>query len=287
MLTVSPDQPIQIQAHAKLNLGLEVTGRRDDGYHDIVTILQTISLADEITIFPANEFSYQPVPGVEQTNDLVIGALDLLRSQSQVELKAAVIVEKHIPMAAGLGGGSADAAALLRTIGAWAGIPLDKVVTAGAALGSDVPFLIRGGTALGTQTGTTLEPMPAPEECWFTVVIPEIDIPDKTASLYRSLSGDMFTDGRRTLEQAERIRRGEPVDSRLIANTFEAVLVRYPAFVEVRDSMEEVVGGLTHVSGAGPAIFTICRSRTVAESFAVELIDRGLRAFSCQAIAAR
>lgn len=286
MLTVSPDQPIRVQAHAKLNLGLEVTGRRQGGYHDIVTILQTISLSDEITIFPANEFSYQPVPGIEQANDLVSRALDLLRSQEQVELKAAVIVEKHIPVAAGLGGGSADAAAILRTIGQLAGIRLNEIASTGSALGSDIPFLIQGGTALGTGTGTTLELIPTPEECWFAVLIPEIEIPEKTATLYRSLSADRFSDGHRTLEQAERLRRGDPVDSQLIANSFEDVLVRYPAFVKARDLLEQVAGEATHVSGAGPAVFTICGSRAEAETLVAELADRGLRAVSCRAIAA-
>lgn len=284
MLVVSPDQPIRVFAHAKLNLGLEVTGRQADGFHELVTIYQSISLADQITILPANEFSYRPIAGVALETDLVMRSLALLRSRWNVMLQAALIVEKRIPIAAGLGGSSADGAAILRTVAGLADISMNAIVTAGGELGSDVPFMIAGGAALGTGTGTTLEMIPSPVDTSLVVIIPRVDIPLKTATLYRSLHEDAFSDGRSTLAQAERLRRGGPIDSRLIANPFGSQLMRFPEFAEARSVLGAVSGSRTHVSGAGPAIYTICRDQTEAEGIAGEMAERGFRALSCWAV---
>ncbi|HLI51557.1 MAG TPA: 4-(cytidine 5'-diphospho)-2-C-methyl-D-erythritol kinase [Thermomicrobiaceae bacterium] len=284
MPVVRPVQPMRVLAHAKLNLGLEVIGRRADGYHDIVTIYQSISLADEIVIYPADEFSYRPIAGIEPDTDLVSRSLALLRSRWHVALRASVIVEKRIPLAAGLGGSSADGAAVLRTIAGLADISLGEVEAAGSELGSDVPFMIQGGTALGTGTGTTVDVIPTPVKASVVIVIPELDIPRKTATLYRSLREDAFSDGSSTLAQAERLRRGDPIDAQLIANPFITWLMQFPAFAEARSRLEATSERPAHVSGAGPAIYTICRDWEEAKGIEAEMTPRGFRALSCRTV---
>lgn len=284
-MSLELETPLQVLAHAKLNLGLEVTGRRDDGYHNLVTILQSISLSDEITLLPANEFSYQPIAGVEADKDLVLRAVELLRSRWQVELKASISIKKRVPIAAGLGGGSTDAASVLRIAGLLAGIPRREIEATSAELGSDVPFFAQGGTALGTGTGTILKPLPTAEGCWFAIVVPALEIEYKTAVLYNSLRHGSYSDGRLTRTQADRIRAGEPLEASLIVNTFEGVLSRYAAFSDACEALKRASGLPVHVSGAGPAMFSICRSQAEAQSTVDEMTRRGFHSLACVAIA--
>ncbi|HET7035084.1 MAG TPA: 4-(cytidine 5'-diphospho)-2-C-methyl-D-erythritol kinase [Thermomicrobiaceae bacterium] len=243
-------------APAKLNLGLEVLGPRPDGKHEVVTILQAVDLADVITLTPTRRGSYTPLPGEKSSTDLVARALRLARRELGIELAAAVKLEKHIPIGAGLGGGSSDAGSLLGMIGDVVGLLPEEIEQAAASLGSDVPFFVQGGTALAAGSGTELDPIPRPpRDSWFVVVVPDLTIPDKTRRLYAALTPDDYSDGAATREQAERLRRGRLLDLTLLRSAFARPLREYEPVREAEAALRAAGARVVLPSGAGPALF--------------------------------
>src|ERR1039457_2919605 len=179
-----------VPAPAKINLDLRVLGKRADGYHELRTIFQTISLRDtlEIAFTPGRkaEIVLQDDPGIP--DNLVLRAarlaMETMRAAGRVEMR----LIKRIPMGAGLGGGSSDAAAVLLALPVLAGRPLGLDALAGLAarLGSDVPFFLLGGTAVGIGRGTELFPLPDRPAMSGLVVAPAVHV--NTAQAYRDLS---------------------------------------------------------------------------------------------------
>lgn len=272
--------PLTLFAPAKLNLGLEVIGRRPDGYHEVVTILQTVSLFDRLELAPSVALEYQSPPGI--ADDLVARALDEL-SRRGIELAARIRLEKQIPVAAGMGGGSSDAGTLLGAL-AVAGVPRALIDEVASGLGSDVPFFVRGGTALATGRGTDLEPLPTPSG-WFVVVVPRLHLADKTRRLYQALEPGDFTDGSATRAQAERLRQGMPLDPELIRNPFMRVLESFPEVREAAEALREAGAHWVWPTGAGPALFAVTSEFSSAVDVARPLLPV-TRAFVCTAVSA-
>jgi 4-diphosphocytidyl-2-C-methyl-D-erythritol kinase len=175
-IRVGVRKPFRLLAPAKLNLGLEILGKRPDSYHEIVTILQTIDFGDEIVLEPATALDYRPPTEIE--DDLTARALRLLAGHG-VEIRARIRLSKRIPIAAGLGGGSSDAGTLLGAL-VHAGLPYSLARRIASDLGSDVPFFLGGGTALATDRGTELEPLSSPTG-WFVIVVPPLSLRNKNA----------------------------------------------------------------------------------------------------------
>lgn len=265
------------RAFAKVNLGLEITGRRADGYHDLVTIFQTIELADEITVASAAPgtltLAADPALGGEQ--NLVLRAARALVAQSGTKRGAALTLTKGIPVAAGCGGGSSDAAAALLALRELWRLPTTdaELATIAARLGADVPFFLRGGTALATGIGERLTPLPPQAKTWFVLVTPRLDLPaDKTRRLYGALGVTDFGDGTRTLDQAARLRRGEPVDPVLLVNSFAAPLARlFPTLAAWEARLLAAGAPFVQPSGSGPTLYTIAPSATAAHAIAKAL----------------
>ena len=166
---------IELPAPAKLNLFLHVVGRRADGYHELQTIFQFLDLADRVRIARRNDALLHrtaAIPGVEEADDLVMRAARLLRDTSGIETGADIAVEKRIPLGAGLGGGSSDAAAVLIGLDRlWGlGTDTDRMAALGARLGADVPVFVRGLAAWGEGVGERLVPV-ALEEPWYVLVV--------------------------------------------------------------------------------------------------------------------
>ena len=169
---------VRVHAFAKINLSLKVFHKRPDNFHELRTIFQTISLSDVLSIHyePAAVTRVTLESSVEIADNLVNRAahavLDAMQAKAQVHFK----LEKKIPMGGGLGGGSTDAAAVLLALPALAGtlLPLSKMMEIASALGSDVPFFILGGTALGLGRGEELYPFPEPQPSWGVLVTPEV-----------------------------------------------------------------------------------------------------------------
>ena len=205
-VTGSGDRRVEIDAPAKLNLGLEVIERRDDGFHEIVTIFVAIDLCDRVTLSPASELELTcDDAAITSEDNLALRALHVLRGETSHRGGAHIDLRKRIPAAAGLGGASSDAAAaLLGGRDLWRlEVSDSKIQDLAARLGSDVPFFLRGGCAIGRGRGDVLEPLPLPQGVWFVVVVPDEMIPRKTASLYAGLSAEDFSDGSRIAAQAD------------------------------------------------------------------------------------
>ena len=265
---------VSVSAPAKLNLGLEVVGRRADGYHDLVTIFQAIDLVDRLTLIPCPTLRLIcDDPTLAGADNLALGALAALRRVAGITTGAVVELAKAIPTAAGLGGASSDAAAAL--LGArrlWdAGIPDLALAHLALDLGSDVPFFLRGGTALATGRGERLEPLPSPT-AWFVVVSPRLVIPRKTATLYGALTATDFSDGGCVRRQAARLLGGEPLAADLLGNAFaRALYALRPQLAELPALMRQHGAPAVALSGAGPSHYAVFAEVAAAERTSASL----------------
>jgi 4-diphosphocytidyl-2-C-methyl-D-erythritol kinase len=281
---MSAQPALHRRAPAKLNLGLEIVGRREDGYHELVTIFQTIALYDELTIMPAPagqlRLAADPVLGGEE--NLVLRAARALAARAGTEAGAALTLAKGIPASAGLGGGSSDAASTLRALRDFWGLdtPDEELAALAVRLGADVPFLLRGGTALATGIGEILTPLPPLAPTWFVTLTPELALPpDKTRRLYRALTPGDFGDGARTRAQAERLQRGESLDPALLVNSFAAPLERlFPELAAWRDRFLSAGAPFALPSGSGPTLYTIVADGETGREIAMKVEGAGARA---------
>jgi 4-diphosphocytidyl-2-C-methyl-D-erythritol kinase len=233
-------------AHAKLNLSLEVHGRRPDGLHEITSALQAISLHDLLIVEPAGRTELWG--GQPNQDDLVLRAQRALEEAAGRPLPARFRLVKRIPVGAGMGGGSSDAAATLRALSSLYGLDLDLTPLA-AGLGSDVSFFLQGGAALATGTGENLSPLPPtlpPTSGCYAIAWPGYPIP--TASVYRAWD-ELGGEGDNQLTRAA-----------------VAVEPRLAGFVNKLEGWR--------MTGSGSAFFKPCQDRQHAER-AVEAI-RGL-----------
>lgn len=246
-------------APAKINLGLEVTGRRPDGYHDIVTILQTVTLFDRFEwTATGHPFRYESPAGIPSNEDLVTRVL--ASCHDQIHWTGHLRLHKAIPVAAGLGGGSSDAALALKL----ARSP-DQALVA-QQLGSDIPFFLRGGTCLASGVGSTLEPLTTPD-LWFVIVTPPVLIPAKTRTLYGSLGAQDFSDGATIRQIAAALQPDSSID-RQPPNAFEQHLRQHHEVEAAWGAFHAAGAPWVSVSGAGPSLYTAVTSYRAARSIA-------------------
>jgi 4-diphosphocytidyl-2-C-methyl-D-erythritol kinase len=263
--------PVVERAPAKLNLSLEVIGRRPDGYHDLVTVFQTIDLADELTFEPADRLILEcDDPALAGDDNLVLGAARALAADRGARIRLC----KRIPVAAGLGGGSADAAAALRGLVRLWGLRITEGTLLGlaATLGADVPFMLRGGTALAEGIGERVEALPELEPGWVVVHTPEAGPTDKTTRAYRALRSEHMTDGSFTRLLAKRIHAGASLPLAEAPNTFEGVADElFPTLAAARGGLAAAGAPWVRLTGAGPTLFTLVSDRSEAERIAATI----------------
>ena len=281
-------EPLSRRAYAKLNLGLEVVGRRDDGYHDIVTVFQTVSLYDTLTASPAAEFSIRcRNPALTGRHNLVWQAAELLREGSGSEQGASIGLIKSIPVSAGLGGGSSNAACALAMLDRLWGLgwPGERLAEAAGRLGSDVPFFLRGGAALARGRGEVLDPLPTPSGQWFLLLMPTIRMPGKTPALYRRLRHTDFSDGSTTEALAKSLRAGAPPEEAGMINAFErAAAETFPGLERFRAALEFASGHPAHLSGSGPSLFARANGNAAGLEALEELRRQGFTASLVRAV---
>ncbi len=286
---------------AKINLGLEIIRRREDGYHEIATILQSVSVFDRLIVRPAMELSLSlsaldrslhndtVIAELSPERNLVMAAARLLRERLRLDTGAAIELRKRIPVAAGLGGASSDAAACLQALCAlWnAGLPRASLAQIAAELGSDVAFFLSGGTALATGRGEVLTRLPSPCFTWYVIAAPVRHLGQKTAILYSMLRPEDFSSGDRIERLAAAIRRGLPPDPWMLNNAFSrAVAQVFPETSAVQVALLEAGAPFVALSGAGPAHYTAVDSinRAVAIGAATRSrLGAGYRVLICRA----
>lgn len=271
----------KLMAPAKINLSLEVLGKRPDGYHNIKSVVQTIRLADELEFSPANGLEFTAdMPGWEGAKSLISRAAGLLQSRYDVAAGARIRVIKRIPLTSGLGGDSSCAAAALKGLNRlWRlGIGKGQLMEIGAELGSDVPFFFFGGTALIEGRGELVTPLGPYPQGWAVIVLPKVDTEgDKTGRLYGNLNAKDFSDGSRTEELVEALVKNRPIKTEMLGNAFDRVTTLvWPEIEECRWRMLRAGATRVHLSGAGPALFSLHQDKKESEKVYSELRRTGV-----------
>jgi 4-diphosphocytidyl-2-C-methyl-D-erythritol kinase len=264
-------------APAKLNLFLHVTGRRPDGYHELETVFQLIDWCDRLHLRRREDgriVRLGALPGVPPEDDLVVRAARLLQAESGTPLGADLALEKAIPMGGGLGGGSSDAATVLRALDRLWGLdwPAARLAALGLRLGADVPFFLFGRTAYATGVGERLEPLELPPS-WFVVVAPPVAVPTAAAFGAPDLTRNTLPLKLSGLSRDDRVWQG--------GNDLQAVVVRrYPevaaALASLRDAA--IAAGLdparARMSGSGACVFCPAPTEALAGRMAGEVLRR-------------
>ncbi|MEE3235243.1 MAG: 4-(cytidine 5'-diphospho)-2-C-methyl-D-erythritol kinase [Candidatus Latescibacterota bacterium] len=278
------------KAFAKINLGLKIIGKRPDGYHEICSLVQTVNLADLLYFSPAESTSVccsdQAVPTngqnlIDRSVDLFYETLDLPRKHYCIGL------EKSIPVGAGLGGGSSDAAATLRCLNHLHGHPLDirGLRGLGAQLGSDIPFLVQGGTAVIRGRGEKINAVFWPHEVYYTLVYPNVAV--STSWAYSQIGSDL-TENERYINILSSL-SGGCFDLWDLLNGLEndflpIVENAYPIVATIRSRLESAGALISSLSGSGSTIYGLFDDRNAALKACDELRERGYRSFFCQPV---
>lgn len=283
---------LTLQAHAKINLTLEVLGKRPDGYHEISSVMQTISLADTLTFEPARTLDfYCDVSSLQTPHNLVLKAAMLLKETTGCNKGAVIHVSKKIPAAAGLGSGSTDAAATLIGLNQlWElNLTLDRLLELAAKLGSDIAFFLYQGTALAKGRGELVTPLSPAPKFWLVLVNPSIKpVPQKTAKLYAQLDKSHFTSGQHTHKLINHLNHGGKVENSFIFNVFEQVAFDF--FSSLKDYQSRLLAAGApgvHLAGSGPALFTLVQDEAQAEIITKRLEKDGLQVFPAHSIGGR
>ncbi|TRZ94021.1 MAG: 4-(cytidine 5'-diphospho)-2-C-methyl-D-erythritol kinase [Dehalococcoidia bacterium] len=271
-------------APAKINLVLEVLSKRDDGYHETRSLIQTISLHDIISFELARGISLECTePSLQTSDNLVVQAAELLRKVCGCEKGVKIGLEKRIPWGAGLGGGSSDAAATLLALEKlWElELQISDLVGLAARLGSDVPFFIHKGTALAEGKGEKVTPLPASLPGWFILLLPPLpQIPHKTQQLYSRLDKQHFTGGQFVGKAIEAWLQNRRISPSLLFNVFDSIAFdAFPGLEDYWERFKEAGAPAIHLAGSGPALFAPADNEAAAEELHRCLCQQGLEAY--------
>ena len=264
---------LETEAYAKLNLTLDVLGRRDDGYHEMKMVMQAISLSDHIKIRSRTEglwvlcntrFAPQ---GEKNLAGRAVRAF--YRALDREAPGMEIVLDKKIPVGAGMAGGSADAAAVLKALNEMEGNPLtwEQLLAAGAEVGSDVPFCIQGGTALAEGRGEVLTPLPALPKCWIVVCKPDFSVP--TPELFARLDKNRIRRRPETQGVLDALQTGDLAGvARRMYNVFEDILPPWynRRVVSIRRELIESGALGACMTGTGSAVFGIFSQEQMARS---------------------
>lgn len=284
------EMPVKVyeKAPAKINLMLDVLRKREDGYHEVEMVMTMVDLADRLemeelprdTIIISSQAGYIPL----DEKNLAFQAAKLIKERYQVKQGVYIHLDKNIPVAAGLAGGSSDAAATLRGLNRLWGlnIPNEELLALGAELGSDVPFCVTGGTAIATGRGEKLEHIMNPPQCWVVLAKPPINV--STADVYGRLRASeiMVHPSAAAMKQAIEAQSFPDICGRL-GNVLEDVtLPLYPEVQQLKDAMVRLGADGVLMSGSGPTVFGL-----VSKESKIARIYNGLRGFCKEVYAVR
>lgn len=257
-------------ARAKINLSLDVLGKRPDGFHEVSMIMTTIDLNDYLTfnkrtdkrIVLTSDSSFMPLG----RKNLVYQAAELMQRKyntSGVEIH----IEKNIPIAAGLAGGSSDAAAALRGMNALfeLNVPFETLMDYGATLGSDIPFCVKGGTALATGRGEKIETIKSPPHGWVILAKPSISV--STPKIYGGIRGRKFTPGTEKMKTALESGNFDEMIGALKNDLQSVTRERYKEVDHLIDVFKKFGAEGVLMSGSGPTVFAIFKKERQASQF--------------------
>lgn len=261
---------IILKAYAKINLGLDVLRKREDGYHDVRMIMQSVGLYDKLTLkkITKDEIVLSSNVGSLPNNEknLVYKAISLIKKECGITSGVKADLEKNIPMAAGMAGGSTDAAAALIGMNKLfdLGLSQEKLMKIGVKIGADVPYCIMGGTALSEGIGEVLTQLPPMPHCYILIAKPRISV--STRFVYENLEADKLPYHPDIDGMMESIRQGDlnGVADRL-SNVLETVTEKkYPIISQIKAAMMEAGALNSLMSGSGPTVFGIYADKDTA-----------------------
>ena len=278
---------LHVKAPAKINLTLDVLYKRQDGYHELEMIMTTIDLADrlELTLLEDDVIKIHShnrfVPDDER--NLAYQAAVKLKELFQIKKGVEITIEKNIPVAAGLAGGSSDGAACLRGLNKLWGLNLsmDELAEIGAQIGSDVPFCVYGGTALAKGRGEQITPLPSPPNCWVVLAKPAIGV--STSMVYENLNleGIKHPNTKAMIDAIDQ--RDFQAICNHLGNVLETVTLKhYPEVKQIKEYMKRFGADGVLMSGSGPTVFAL-----VKHDSRMQRIYNGLRGFCKQVYAVR
>lgn len=278
---------LYVKAPAKINLTLDVLNKRPDGYHEVEMIMTTVDLADRIGLEPRTDDQIRIISADRYVPDdqrnLAYQAAKLLKDTYGIKEGVTITLEKKIPVAAGLAGGSSDAAATLKGLNELWKLNLtpDQLAEHGAKIGSDVSFCVYGGTALATGRGEKIEELPAPPNCWIILAKPSIGV--STADVYGGLRMNEVVHPR-TKDMIRAIREKDyELMCDAMGNALEAVTLKlHPEVSMIKEQMMKFGADAVLMSGSGPTVFGV-----VQHESRVNRIYNGLRGFCDEVYAVR
>lgn len=263
---------IRVKAHGKVNLGLDVIGRRENGYHDINMVMQTVKLHDEIHLEELKEDeirlkgNHEMLPLDER--NIVYRAIQLVKEEYQIKSGVLANIVKRIPIAAGMGGGSADAAATLRGMSYLFDLQLseERLMELGLRLGADVPFCIMKGTAEAGGIGEKLRRLPPPPHCFVLLAKPDISV--STKEVYEVFDSLKEVSHPRIEKLIETLGKEEVEPfCKALGNVLEEVTAkRYSVVEEIKRLLLEDGAMAAMMTGSGPTVFGIFRDKNRAKA---------------------
>lgn len=268
------------RAYAKINIGLDVLRRRADGYHEVKMIMQTVDIYDELVLERRKQ------PGIELRMDnselpsggdnLICRAADLLFREKEITGGVNISLTKRIPIAAGMAGGSADAAAALRGVNELfdLGYSLKELQALGVGLGADIPYCLAGGTMLSEGIGEILTPLPAPPAAHLVIAKPDVNV--STAFVYGNLHADRLAWHPDIDGMIAALQKGDldGITGRL-GNVLETVTVKaHPVIEQIKELLRKQGAENALMSGSGPTVFGIFKEKETAAR-AAEAVERG------------
>ncbi len=262
----------ELKAYGKVNLGLDVLRRREDGYHEVRMIMQTVKVFDRLafselkedTIRISSNLQYLPV----NEDNLIYRACALMKEKYQIQTGVHIHLEKHIPVAAGMAGGSADAAASLIAMNKMFGLKVSQktLMEYGLRLGADVPYCIMRGTALSEGIGEVLTKLPPMPDCYMVIAKPPFSI--STKMVYENLHADQLTRHPDIDGMIDSLKRHDLYGiTERMENVLETVTIkRYPDIAAIKEKMLQEGALNALMSGSGPTVFGIYTEEAQAKA---------------------
>lgn len=273
---------ITLHAMAKINLGLDVLRRREDGYHEVKMIMQTVGLHDTLTLekLPDDEIRITADSAQIPTDgrNLIWRAVDLIKRTYQIKEGVHIHLMKRIPVSAGMAGGSTDAAAAFDGLNKLfeLGLSLERMQDLGVKTGADVPYCLLGGTALSEGIGEILTPLPAIPDCYLVIAKPALDV--STRFVYENLRLDQLERHPDIDGMVKRIRSQDLKGmAHLMENVLETVTaVRYPVIGQIKEFLRARGALNALMSGSGPTVFAVFEEEKSAQAACEALRSEGL-----------
>ncbi len=274
------------KAYAKINLGLDVLRRRPDGYHEVKMVMQTVGIFDTLTFRRRAGEGTRPLISISVDNEelptdgnnLIYKAAELIMRTYVIKDGVDIKLQKNIPIAAGMAGGSSDAAAVFHGLNELFSLSmsLEDMKKLGVKIGADVPYCIMGGTALSEGIGEILTPISAPPEAYLLIAKPDISV--STKFVYENLHADTLKKHPDIDGMVKALEEGslKGITDRM-ENVLETVTVKkYPVIAQIKDEMRSHGAENALMSGSGPTVFGIYREKGTALKAYEEMKKKGL-----------